>query len=112
MAMVRSYPSGDSALLENAAPALFTSPLSPFGAASCTASTSSRTLPEIRGLRLRPGTGRAVTNQRHADLGSVEGVQAWRDMVITAAERVQARAAAPSARSAANSPRATRRPGP
>src|SRR5271156_6447134 len=32
-----------------------------------------------------------VSNQRHADLGSVEGVQAWRDMVITAAERVQAK---------------------
>ena len=29
----------------------------------------------------------AVSNQRHADLGSVEGVQAWRDMVITGAHR-------------------------
>ena len=36
-----------------------------------------------------------VTNQRHADLGSVEGVQAWRDMVITAAERVQAKGGCP-----------------
>jgi hypothetical protein len=43
MAMVRSYPSGDSALRENAAPALFTSPLSPFGPDSWTASTSCRT---------------------------------------------------------------------
>ena len=31
MAMVRSYPSGDSARLENAAPALLTSPCSPLG---------------------------------------------------------------------------------
>jgi TetR/AcrR family transcriptional regulator, transcriptional repressor for nem operon len=37
----------------------------------------------------------AVTNQRRADLGSVEGVQAWRDMVITAAERVQAKGGCP-----------------
>ena len=37
----------------------------------------------------------AVTNQRHADLGSVEGVQAWRHMVITAAERVQAKGGCP-----------------
>ena len=36
-----------------------------------------------------------VTNQRHADLGSVEGVQAWRDMVITAAESVQAKGGCP-----------------
>ena len=36
-----------------------------------------------------------VTNQRHADLGSAEGVQAWRDMVITAAERVQAKGGCP-----------------
>ena len=36
-----------------------------------------------------------VCNQRHADLGSVEGVQAWRDMVITAAERVQAKGGCP-----------------
>jgi TetR/AcrR family transcriptional regulator, transcriptional repressor for nem operon len=37
----------------------------------------------------------AVTNQRHADLGSVQGVQAWRDMVIYAAERVQAKGGCP-----------------
>ena len=37
----------------------------------------------------------AVSNQRHADLGSVEGVQAWRDMVIRAAERVQAKGGCP-----------------
>ena len=37
----------------------------------------------------------AVTNQRHADLGSLEGLQAWRDMVITAAERVQAKGGCP-----------------
>ena len=36
-----------------------------------------------------------VTNQRHADLGSVEGVQAWRHMVISAAERVQAKGGCP-----------------
>ena len=36
-----------------------------------------------------------VSNQRHADLGSVQGVQAWRDMVITAAERVQAKGGCP-----------------
>ena len=36
-----------------------------------------------------------VSNQRHADLGSVEGVQAWRDMVIMAAERVQAKGGCP-----------------
>jgi AcrR family transcriptional regulator len=36
-----------------------------------------------------------VSNQRHADLGSVKGVQAWRDMVITAAERVQAKGGCP-----------------
>ena len=36
-----------------------------------------------------------VTNQRHADLGSVQGVQAWRDMVIMAAERVQAKGGCP-----------------
>ena len=37
----------------------------------------------------------AVSNQRHADLGSAEGVQAWRDMVIYAAERVQAKGGCP-----------------
>src|SRR6201994_1537463 len=37
----------------------------------------------------------AVTNQRHADLGSVQGVQAWRDMVIYAVERVQAKGGCP-----------------
>ena len=36
-----------------------------------------------------------VSNQRHADLGSAEGVQAWRDMVIRAAERVQAKGGCP-----------------
>jgi AcrR family transcriptional regulator len=36
-----------------------------------------------------------VSNQRHADLGSVQGVQAWRDMVIYAAERVQAKGGCP-----------------
>ncbi len=36
-----------------------------------------------------------VSNQRHADLGSVQGVQAWRDMVITAAERVLAKGGCP-----------------
>jgi len=36
-----------------------------------------------------------VSNQRHADLSSVEGVQAWRDMVIRAAERVQAKGGCP-----------------
>ena len=36
-----------------------------------------------------------VSNQRHADLGSAEGVQAWRDMVIYAAERVQAKGGCP-----------------
>ena len=36
-----------------------------------------------------------VSNQRHADLGSVEGVQAWRNMVIRAAERVQAKGGCP-----------------
>jgi TetR/AcrR family transcriptional regulator, transcriptional repressor for nem operon len=37
----------------------------------------------------------AVSAQRHADLGSVEGVQAWRNMVIRAAERVQAKGGCP-----------------
>jgi TetR/AcrR family transcriptional regulator, transcriptional repressor for nem operon len=37
----------------------------------------------------------AVNAQRHADLSSVEGVQAWRDMVIYAAERVQAKGGCP-----------------
>jgi AcrR family transcriptional regulator len=36
-----------------------------------------------------------VSNQQHADLGSVKGVQAWRDMVIYAAERVQAKGGCP-----------------
>src|SRR5258708_30921085 len=36
-----------------------------------------------------------VSNQRHADLGSVKGVQAWRDMVIYAAARVQAKGGCP-----------------
>ena len=36
-----------------------------------------------------------VSNQRHADLGSAAGVQAWRDMVIYAAERVQAKGGCP-----------------
>ena len=36
-----------------------------------------------------------VSNQRHADLGSAQGVQAWRDMVIYAAERVQAKGGCP-----------------
>jgi len=36
-----------------------------------------------------------VSNQRDADLGSVKGVQAWRDMVIYAAERVQAKGGCP-----------------
>jgi TetR/AcrR family transcriptional repressor of nem operon len=36
-----------------------------------------------------------VSNQRHADLGSAEGVQAWRNMVIRAAERAQAKGGCP-----------------
>jgi AcrR family transcriptional regulator len=36
-----------------------------------------------------------VNNQRHADLGSVKGVEAWRNMVITAAKRAQAKGGCP-----------------
>src|SRR5471032_1171223 len=36
-----------------------------------------------------------VNNQRHADLGSVQGVEAWRNMVITAAKRAEARGGCP-----------------
>src|ERR1039458_7173512 len=36
-----------------------------------------------------------VSNQRHADLGSVEGVEAWRNMVITAAKHAQAKGGCP-----------------
>jgi AcrR family transcriptional regulator len=36
-----------------------------------------------------------VSNQRHADLGSAEGVEAWRDMVISAAERAEAKGGCP-----------------
>src|SRR5258708_28926221 len=35
------------------------------------------------------------SNQRHADLGRVEGVQAWRDKVITAAEPGQGKRRGP-----------------
>jgi hypothetical protein len=54
--------------------------------------------------------GTIVNHQRHA-LGSANGVEAWRNLVITAAERTEAKGAAHSARSAASSPRATPRPG-
>ena len=50
--------------------------------------------------------------QRDADLGRAEGLRAWRDMVIAAASRPAARAAARSGRSAASWPRATPRPAP
>ena len=36
-----------------------------------------------------------VSNHRHANLGSAKGVEAWRNMVITAAERVQAKGGCP-----------------
>jgi AcrR family transcriptional regulator len=36
-----------------------------------------------------------VNNQRHADLGSVKGVEAWRNMVITAAKRAEAKGGCP-----------------
>jgi TetR/AcrR family transcriptional regulator, transcriptional repressor for nem operon len=36
-----------------------------------------------------------VNNQRHADLGSVKGVEAWRNMVLTAAKRAEAKGGCP-----------------
>ena len=36
-----------------------------------------------------------VNNQRHADLGSVKGVEAWRNMVITAAKLTKAKGGCP-----------------
>ena len=36
-----------------------------------------------------------VSNQRHADLGSVKGVQAWRNMVIAEAKRAEAKGGCP-----------------
>ena len=50
-----------------------------------------------------------VKHNRHA-LGSANGVEAWRNMVITAAKRTKAKGAAHSARSVVNSPRVTPRP--
>ena len=58
----------------------------------CTTTSPTRTTSCRRSSTTRP-TPPSVT--RHADLGSVEGVQAWRDMVITAAERVQAKGGCP-----------------
>ena len=53
-----------------------------------------------------------VNQQRHA-LGSANGVEAWRNMVITEAQRTEAeRGAAHLARSVVNWPRATPRPEP
>lgn len=51
-----------------------------------------------------------VDNQRHADLASIEGLQAWRDMVVAQARATEARGAAPLDRSAVNSPKATLKP--
>ena len=50
-----------------------------------------------------------VNRNRHA-LGSANGVEAWRNMVITAAKRTKAKGAAHLARSLVNSPRVTPRP--
>ena len=50
-----------------------------------------------------------VNRQRHA-FSSTNGVEAWRNMVITAARRTKGRGAANSARSLVNSPRVTPRP--
>ena len=50
-----------------------------------------------------------VSRQRQA-LGSAKGLEAWRNMVITAAKRTKERGAAHLARSLVNSPRATPRP--
>src|SRR5216684_1964785 len=50
-----------------------------------------------------------VNHQRHA-LRSANGVEAWRNMVITAANRTKQRGAAHLARSLVNSPRVTPRP--
>jgi AcrR family transcriptional regulator len=36
-----------------------------------------------------------VSNQRHANLGSVKGVEAWRNMVIAAAKRAEAKGGCP-----------------
>ena len=36
-----------------------------------------------------------VNNQRHADLGSIKGLQGWRDMVVTEAKRTKAKGGCP-----------------
>ena len=51
-----------------------------------------------------------VSNHRHA-LGSANGVEAWRNMVITGARRTKAKGGCPLARSVASLPRVTPRPG-
>ena len=57
--------------------------------------------------------GTVTGNQRQADLGTPEGLQAWRDMLVAQVqEQPRARAAARSARSPGSSPRPTRRPAP
>ena len=50
-----------------------------------------------------------VTQQRHA-LASANGVEAWRNMVISEARRTEGKGAAHLARSVVNWPRATPRP--
>jgi AcrR family transcriptional regulator len=51
-------------------------------------------------------------NQRQADLGSAEGLQAWRDMVIARARTTEGKGGCPSARSPGSSRRPTRAPAP
>jgi len=53
-----------------------------------------------------------VRNQRRANLGSVKGLRAWRNMVVTVAKDTQAKGGCPSVRSVVNSLRATPRPEP
>ena len=56
--------------------------------------------------------GVIVGNQEQADLGTIEGIRAWRDMVIAAARSTGGKGGCPSGHSAASSPRPTPRPAP
>ena len=51
-----------------------------------------------------------IVNRQRQAFSSANGVEAWRNMVITAAKRTKAKGAANLARSLVNSPRVTPRP--
>ena len=54
--------------------------------------------------------GTIAGNQRQADLGSPEGLRAWRDTVVAQVKSSEGKGGCPLGRSPGSSPKPTRRP--